>query len=1094
MAAPNIQTEATYAADGRTAKWRVPFPYAKATDVGVKLIDSEGLETELALGTDYMLQGPDVFCYVPAGKKVMIWLTVSVEEVVAALQHPHPVIAPAPGMPAPPPPNPAIGRLVHEVEELKRLQEEGLAVQRARERDAQIQALEQKGEEEQAELREAAASARNCAVTRLQQTAQTLSDSLEAKGTQVQKSLCQVLKQIDCAERRAHAVAELISEKEGELHDGLEAALEAASKAEASAQSAEDACACAARAETAKSAAERALEAVLAGVGIVHPEYLRLIVDKDGRALFGIRLDGTVEWAEGVPEPVREFVEKHLRYAWEAGGQDALKFVDAEGRLLFGVKNDGRFEWSAGIPRHVREFVERNVKNAFIPGCQDVMRVADAGGRVLLAIGADGRISWAEGIPAPVKAFMERHAKAAFVPQGGDQFRVVDAAGKFLFGVRADGSFDWAEGIPAHVREYMDRRVSLRWTPGHPAVQAVEDSAGRAVSWMDGEGRGTRFGDQAFIGDVKVSGSIDCDRIKGVYNWTHASAIKIPELPRCAVVNIKGFSRPLTKADERHAVMEFWDGRGNYFEKNILIGLQGNSTWNLPKPNYKFDVIKHGWNDVDEDGDPETCEIQFGDWVPSDSFHLKAFWTDFTKCRAIVSYKVWEEICKTYPMDRDATWKRAMLPADAHAPLGELPAFSCTHDMDLRLDSGATCRFDAFPCLVYHNGKFYGIFAFQQKKQRQNFMMDKKNFRHIHLDGFVAQSLCAGAPDYGSFEIRNPKKLVCWDGSDYDGDAPMRLVNRGDAEWKNKSKFTNTEITDLAIRAIAGHLVEIGAMDKAIQAMIANEEPQADIDAAVASLKQAFETYFDPENVIDMVVHLTWDNDTDSTSNNTQWTTWDGVKWYLNRYDANGAFEGNSRWHSKPGTVSHVMGGTAENHPFHIVEAYYFDEACARYAELRNAGILDADHFMAMVQDWMLAVGADFYKKEFEMWPTQNCLGEPVANSACWQLVLDGNGKPIRCDVSTASPEDQALPTFNLNATYQPGDVVKASFTYWYRVNQAQSHPTGYWKMECVAPGPCRGIPPFDTRFINAPDSVYRLYSWIRLRQEKVDAFFGYES
>ena len=76
-----------------------------------------------------------------------------------------------------------------------------------------------------------------------------------------------------------------------------------------------------------------------------------------------------------------------------------------------------------------------------------------------------------------------------------------------------------------------------------------------------------------------------------------------------------------------------------------------------------------------------------------------------------------DEINKTYGYDKDATWKRALLPADPHAPKGELPAFSCTHDLELRLDTGATCRFGAFPCIVYHNGQFYGIFAWQQKKQ-----------------------------------------------------------------------------------------------------------------------------------------------------------------------------------------------------------------------------------------------------------------------------------------------------------------------------------------------------------------------------------------
>lgn len=775
-------------------------------------------------------------------------------------------------------------------------------------------------------------------------------------------------------------------------------------------------------------------------------------------------------------------------------GEFIRRINDEDGNFLFGIRYDGTVEWVDGVPKPIRTFVENLIKSEVVTGGYYVFQIVDTQGKALFSIGKDGIVDWEEGVPKPVKEYVNKYIEEKTIRGGYDLWHIKDANGKIIFSVSKDGSVDWAEGIPKHVRDFAERHVHVRHDVASPYVSTQEDSAGRAFALTDVNGDTRQYGSQKVVGNMKVSGEIVCDKIKGVLNWSKASSIKIPEIPKCAVINIKGFARPVSKADERHAVMEFWDGRGNYFEKNILIGLQGNTTWNLPKPNYKFDIIRGDWNDLDEDEDVVTCKVQFGNWVPSDSFHLKAFWTDFTKCRAIISYKIWEEINKTYPIDKDATWKRALLPADAYAPTGELPAFSCTHDFNLRMDTGATCRFDGFPCLVYHNGEFYGIFAFQQKKQRENFQMNKKNFRHIHLDGFVGASLCTGVPDYGSIEIRNPKKLVCWDGSDYDGDAPMRLITRQDSGWKNKDKYTNTEITDLAIKAIAQHLVSIGNMDENIQAMIANEEPQADIDAAIATLKETFETYFDIENVIDMVAHVTWDADWDSVTNNTQWTTWDGVKWYLNRYDANGAFEGNSRWHGKPGSVSHVQGGTTKNHPFHIVEAYYFDELCARYAELRRLRILDADHFIGMVQDWMLAVGFDFYEKEFEMWPTQNCLGEMSANHACWELVLDGNGKPIRCDGSSASAEDRALPTFSLTASYQPGDVVKAFFTSWSSNSPSNQTASGYWKMECVAPGPCRGVPPFDTRYMNAPDSVYRLYYWVKLHQDKVDAFFGYVS
>lgn len=269
MAVPNFQTEAVYMADGRTAAWHVPFPYSKPADVGVKVIDSEGLETVLALGADYTLQGDKVFCFVPAGKKLKVWLTVSVEEVVAGLQH-APVFPGFPAFPGapvppgfPPPPPPGLGRLIHEVEELKRVQEEGLAIQRARETDAQIQALKAQGQEEQDGVRSVAASAKSCAVSTIQTTAQHGVEVIEAKTHAMEESAAALKKVADCAEQKARKTLEFLSEKQNELQQEIASAggsaRDAADSAVQAALCRDQACAC--RSEAADSAGEARTQA-----------------------------------------------------------------------------------------------------------------------------------------------------------------------------------------------------------------------------------------------------------------------------------------------------------------------------------------------------------------------------------------------------------------------------------------------------------------------------------------------------------------------------------------------------------------------------------------------------------------------------------------------------------------------------------------------------------------------------------------------------------------------------------------------------------------------------------------------------------------
>ena len=41
-----------------------------------------------------------------------------------------------------------------------------------------------------------------------------------------------------------------------------------------------------------------------------NPEWVRVITDSEGRLLFGIKTDGSIDWAVGVPAPVKEYIDK----------------------------------------------------------------------------------------------------------------------------------------------------------------------------------------------------------------------------------------------------------------------------------------------------------------------------------------------------------------------------------------------------------------------------------------------------------------------------------------------------------------------------------------------------------------------------------------------------------------------------------------------------------------------------------------------------------------------------------------------------------------------------------------------------------------
>ena len=109
-------------------------------------------------------------------------------------------------------------------------------------------------------------------------------------------------------------------------------------------------------------------------------EFLYAVSDSNGRFLFGIQSDGSVEWTKGIPEPVREMFSrvfeilntkvdkedgKSLISKTFADGVSIVSndeylyaIVDPDGRFLFGIQRDGSVEWTKGIPESIQDAVD----------------------------------------------------------------------------------------------------------------------------------------------------------------------------------------------------------------------------------------------------------------------------------------------------------------------------------------------------------------------------------------------------------------------------------------------------------------------------------------------------------------------------------------------------------------------------------------------------------------------------------------------------------------------------------------------------------------------------------------------------------------
>ena len=284
----------------------------------------------------------------------------------------------------------------------------------------------------------------------------------------------------------------------------------------------------------------------------------------------------------------------------------------------------------------------------------------------------------------------------------------------------------------------------------------------------------------------------------GAGDWSDAKELHIEE-PYCAKVNFTGIDdipqQKYSDNDRPHAYMEFYDINGNYFKKEVLINAQGRSTMGHPKKNIAIDICNNnGWDDDD------TFSLQIGDWVPQDSFHLKAFYNDPFRCLSPVTYKLYDEVVRTRGTIEDYVWKRALINVDGITATSN--AVTTAADS---INTGAKCVPAGFPCIVYLNGTFYGIYSWQLKKHRDNYHMKKTNKKHIHLDGVINQQSIFNANGNGDniwwnpiaitipgegtkegFEIRNPKSIVYAEAHDgsykYDADAEGNLVPAGNTD------------------------------------------------------------------------------------------------------------------------------------------------------------------------------------------------------------------------------------------------------------------------------------------------------------------------
>lgn len=572
------------------------------------------------------------------------------------------------------------------------------------------------------------------------------------------------------------------------------------------------------------------------------------------------------------------------------------------------------------------------------------------------------------------------------------------------------------------------------------------------------------------------------------------STIEIDE-PSCAYINITNVTKmPTTKTADMHALFECYDGNGHYFKKKVILNAQGNSSLSFVKKNFATDFCEDEWV-----GD-KTTNISIGNWVTQDAFHFKAYYTDYFRGVATIGYKLFDDIVA----DHNSYLDRA--------------GFT-------EYDAKARCYPDGFPCIVYLNGDYYGIFAWQLKKHRKNTNQTKDNANHIHLDGTLSNTtLWRGTVDWSQFEIRNPKSLRCSTPISISGykyteitDNEEELSVMGDS-WvdapSNPKDMTSEELSassPLYYKYVTSKgkikyykLTELSGYD---YADYDGDKPSELIDESFeyfnasnpdhirtatvknnilhvsgywaeltalknskadnATMRAAIEERFDVVGIIDYIVFSMATANYDGWSKNWQWLTYDGTKWFVTPYDLDGilgnVFTGGFVMPAKYSWLSndHRMINSIGAGPASWIKTYYWPEIVDRYENLRSRGVLTPEHIMQYIYDWYDRVGGE---------ETYNSEKQKWPNGYCYnELVLNPNW---------TTTEDwtgySAITDYNANTTYYEGDKCRKSYRIF------------------VATGTTTGVEPYSKWGYTTQDNASRVQIWLSDRLALEDSYLSY--
>lgn len=375
--------------------------------------------------------------------------------------------------------------------------------------------------------------------------------------------------------------------------------------------------------------------------------------------------------------------------------------------------------------------------------------------------------------------------------------------------------------------------------------------------------------------------------------------------------------------------VSFYDGTMPLFSAVGVRNVQGQSSQGALKKNYNLKLRRPS--------DGKKLYVKMGDWSTTSTITLKGYGTDRTLIRETTATALWRQIH-----------------AHPDGLLAPMSAYRYWDRRDCGMHLRATFSTDGLPCELWWNGAFQELVVWRSRTTNDEYLMDDSNRMHILIQ---AQHT--------------------WNVWDRDFDSRDWTVQSPEIDGYEEQEDISAKAPD--VQAACERLF------KWFQACRADE----------AQLRGGMHQYLHVRSWLDYLIMINVTGSYDSLQNNLFLGTWDGERWSVWPFDHDRTF-GVTAWQDRAAAAPNeigwitMRGGTADQDPgiFDIIQRNLRPELRARWAELRQAGIILTENLTRIIRRQVALIGGDSMSDDLENWSRggENTVRPDLAYDGRWSV------------------------------------------------------------------------------------------------------------